>query len=450
MDEFHSNQQSPVEDWVQEMNESYAVASMGGKVVVAILEYSHDLKMNSWQYFTFQTFRDLHCNQWVMEGKKKSAKGKTWLTHQDRSENRRVILDATMPCGIEKPGFLNLWSGFNVKLNLAPLGSYEELITFIRHAIASDNEVSFQYIIQWLAYCAQNPDKMPEVALVLRGKQGTGKGLLARLMVSLFGENGLQISTRKHLTGDFNAHLQSVCFLCADEAYFAGDKSDTGNLKAKITEPTMLIEPKGVNAFRAANHMSVMMTTNEDFAVPASKDERRYAVFDTNPDIAKDTAYFTPLYKIVEVEANKAAFLDYLLNLDLTGFNIRNFPITDALRQQYTESLTSMAIWWMSVLSSGRLLLGKWPNIVTVRQIALNWETWAKDNAVSTFDRRRGNDTAIGMFLSGKRGEPKFIGSKIKEGSGYSYKMLDLNVARVAFIKRFDMPADLFGGEYDE
>ena len=147
---------------------------------------------------------------------------------------------------------------------------------------------------------------------------------------------------------------------------------------------------------------------------------------------------------------NKAAFLDYLLNLDLTGFNIRNFPITDALRQQYTESLTSMAIWWMSVLSSGRLLLGKWPNIVTVRQIALNWETWAKDNAVSTFDRRRGNDTAIGMFLSGKRGEPKFIGSKIKEGSGYSYKMLDLNVARVAFIKRFDMPADLFGGEYDE
>ena len=67
--------------------------------------------------------------------------------------------------------------------------------------------------------------------------------------------------------------------LQADEAYWAGAKSSEGALKDLLTNDTITIERKGVDAYTAPNYTRVLFTSNDDFVVPASLDERRFAVF---------------------------------------------------------------------------------------------------------------------------------------------------------------------------
>jgi hypothetical protein len=64
------------------------------------------------------------------------------------------------------------------------------------------------------------------------------------MKLRLFGQHGLRIQSREHLTGRFNPHLRDCCLLFADEAYWPGDKTAEGILKGLITEPDIPIEAK--------------------------------------------------------------------------------------------------------------------------------------------------------------------------------------------------------------
>src|SRR5262249_20573185 len=148
----------------------------------------------------------------------------------------------------------------------------------VRNVIANEDEECGDYIMRWLAWAVQNPTDPAEVALALAGGQGTGKGILGRALCRVFGPHGLHISKPELLTGKFNAHFMQTAFLFADEAIWPGHRDREGALKALVTEPTMTIEPKGVNAFTMPNCLKVFMASNADWIVPAAVDDRRFAV----------------------------------------------------------------------------------------------------------------------------------------------------------------------------
>jgi hypothetical protein len=62
-----------------------------------------------------------------------------------------------------------------------------------------------------------------------------------------------------------------------------------------VTEPTLTIEAKGIDASEAVNRLSIMMASNEDRVCPASTDERRFAVFNVSDARRKDGAYLQHL-----------------------------------------------------------------------------------------------------------------------------------------------------------
>jgi hypothetical protein len=103
-------------------------------------------------------------------------------------------------------------------------------------------------------------------------------GTLGWALVRLFGPHGVHISDRKHLVGGFNMHMAHCSLLFADEAFWPGDKQGEGALKRLITEPTLMIEPKGIDPFPVRNCLHPLIASNEAWVVPASGDERRYAV----------------------------------------------------------------------------------------------------------------------------------------------------------------------------
>jgi len=188
---------------------------------------------------------------------------------------------------------LNLWRGFGV--TAAP-GDWSLLRKHILEVMAGGNQEYHAYIIRWMAWAVQNPDKPAGVTPVFKGGEGTGKETLARAMVKLFGLHGLQILSQQHFTGKFNAQLHQCCLLFADEAFYAGDKKSEGVLKGLITEPTFLVERKTIDPVRVLNRLHVIMASNKEWVVPAAQDARRFAVFEVAEERAGDTKWFDLIY----------------------------------------------------------------------------------------------------------------------------------------------------------
>jgi hypothetical protein len=148
--------------------------------------------------------------------------------------------------------------------------------------------------------------------------------------------------------------LQDKLFIYADETFWAGDKNAERVLKGLITDRVLMIEPKNVNAFQWPNRMAVYMAANEKWVVPASIDERRYAVNDASGKVKKKAEYFVPLYACIEGDGT-AAMLHDLLSLDLGDWHPRMIPDTPALLEQKVLSLGGLDQWYSHLLSVAEL-----------------------------------------------------------------------------------------------
>ena len=118
----------------------------------------------------------------------------------------------------------------------------------------------------------------------------------------------------------------------------AGDKAGEGELKRLITEPTLVIEPKGVDPFQVRNSLHVIIAGNEEWLIPASGDERRFAVVGVSAARQGDLRYFARLYDELS-KGGLAAMLYDLLARDLGDWHPRDaIPQTRALRYQQQQS----------------------------------------------------------------------------------------------------------------
>lgn len=274
-----------------------------------------------------------------------------WLEHPDRRFYNSVVFK---PCQTVPTGDYNLWQGFTV--TPAP-GDWTLLREHLLKVIANHNVAMFDYLLNWLAYSFQHADRQQGTAVILRGDKGTGKSILGNFITSIWGVHGLQISRAKHLVGNFNKHLWHTCFLFADEAYFAGDRKEEGALKSLITEPELTIEAKGVDVQRQKNYLKILMATNSDWAVPASRDERRWAVYDVSPDMRGNFQYFGELATHCNNTSVKAAFLHDMLHRDITTFKPSQVVESSGLKEQRLHSLDSVGQFLHEALIQGFFLL---------------------------------------------------------------------------------------------
>jgi hypothetical protein len=79
------------------------------------------------------------------------------------------------------------------------------------------------------------------------------------------------------------------------------------------------------------------MSSNADWVVPAGADARRYFVLNVSDAQMQKTDYFAAISKQME-NGGREALLQFLLHRDLSGFEVRRVPQTDALAQQKAHS----------------------------------------------------------------------------------------------------------------
>ncbi|OYX64266.1 MAG: hypothetical protein B7Y88_11295 [Sphingomonadales bacterium 32-64-17] len=152
--------------------------------------------------------------------------------------------------------------------------------------------------------------------------------------------------------------------LLADEAVPPGNRNAAGLVKNFITDPTIMVEPKGVDAFPAPNRLKVIIASNNTYVVDASDDERRYAVckvsrrFAAPPGAGMDDDRVR-FWRDLRAELDGGgieAFLHDLLAMDLGDWHPRyDVPQTSALNEQRAASLKGFDRVLFDILESGDL-----------------------------------------------------------------------------------------------
>ena len=298
------------------------------------------------------------------DGKKKSITyAKAWHTHRDRRQYDGVEF---FPNPDGTPGatnYLNLWRGFSVVASDA--GSCGKFKDHLYVNVCQGNQQYFRYLFGWMAHLVQRPRDKGGVAVVARGRKGTGKTFTFEVFGSLFAAHYFLIDDPRYLTGQFNAYMASCLLLQADEAMWAGDKAAEGRLKGLITSKIQMIESKGIDPVRMENRVHVVMTSNESWVVPATGDERRFFVLDVGSLCERNNEYFAEIVEELD-RGGRERLLHELLTFDLGQFNIWDIPQTEALLDQKLGSLNPIDEFWHSRLHDGSLIHGDdtWRTVV--------------------------------------------------------------------------------------
>lgn len=404
-----------------EFNDQYAlVESVGGRARVMREFFDYALKQKDIEFLLVDGFKVTHCNRFVMVSAGKDANGNEkqrpvelgewWLQHPERRSFRSVTF---VPGAELPPSVLNLWRGF--AFDAIP-GDCSLYLEHLRKNVCRNNDEHYQYLLRCMAYGVQNPGEPGHVAVVCRGKKGTGKNQAAEHYGKLFGRHHKVVTNPEHLMGKFNATVGDAVVIVADECFVANNKAHEAALKALITNERVAVEMKGVDAQQRRNCVHLWMLTNDEWAVPASDDERRYFVLDVGDDNRRDTEYFAAIAKQME-DGGYAALLHHLLTMDLTGFDVRRVPETDALRDQKRLSRRGVEGLWFEALCTGELPVGT-PRAgggvdLPSSELLRAWErrlgkaTGMRNELAALLSKPQGNHRGKGMGFDKKKSAPR-------------------------------------------
>ncbi len=414
------------------MNGEWAVVLMGSKAVI-LREQGDGPIEDRMRIISLDAFRAWHLNKFTRRSDKDGAikvmtHATAWLHDKRRRQFAGIEFQPGADAGTTE-GYYNLWRGFSVMPREEGDWSIfrDHMLTNVCHGDAR----VFDWVMAWFAHIIQRPRERIGTALVLRGAMGSGKSKVGEVFGSLIQSHYFMVDDPRYVTGQFNAHMASCLLLQAEEAVWAGDKAAEGRLKGLVTSKFQMIEQKGIDPIRLDNFVRLIMTSNEDWVVPAGKDERRFCVLDVAPHVAQNHGYFAEMDQQLN-DGGREALLHHLMTLDISGVNLRQIPLTEALLEQKVRSLDSVDAWWLQRLIEGSPTRGgdMWPHSIPVDALS--------DDYIACSDRigikRRAMDSELGTKLH--KLMPSLTKSRPYDADGkrrWCYVLPPLHEARASF-----------------
>lgn len=257
----------------------------------------------------------------------------------------------------EARGAFNLWTGLAV--NPAP-GDWSKLKDHIRDQICGGDDDLFNWVMTWLASLFARPGVKIPSAIAVQGEQGTGKSKVFDWVRRAIGAAAIKISNGRHLTGNFNAHMDGKIFMTCEESFWGGEKAAAGIIKDLISSDTLQIEGKFANVVERPNYVNLAFVSNDAWMIPTdNEDARRFCVLTCLPTKKQDAAFFGAIDDQME-SGGLAAMVCELIHWDpkavgLTWDSLRNPPVTEGLRQQVGMGLRGAMAHLAAIIESGEL-----------------------------------------------------------------------------------------------
>ncbi|RYF51891.1 MAG: hypothetical protein EOO38_01985 [Cytophagaceae bacterium] len=295
----------------------------------------------------------------ISKGKYVSKKAThVWREWRYRRVYQRGFLLAP---GIEQkdlPECYNTWAGWGIEVDTTEEQRPEAWATLRKHieeAYFEGNKRNIEWFYSWLSDMFTNPMSKPESAIVLRGSKGAGKSLMADVMHKLIGPRHFaRLDKPSQLTGQFNGHLAPTILVDVEEAFFSGSKEAEGILKSWITSEDVQIRLMRTDGYMARNFSRFMFTSNSEWVIPATQDERRFFVIDVSEKFRGNKEHFEMLHAELKLTGGYEEFFKFLLTWKKPAWvQLNQPPKTQALSRQVEESLSIPERFFWNAVKTG-------------------------------------------------------------------------------------------------
>lgn len=354
---------------------------------------------------------------------------KQWLQRADLRVYEKLIFNPD-PNYIANNKYYNTFRGFYwTRDNSTPnLENIQPLLDHILNTICSGNKNEYEYLLNWMAFAIQKPHIKTQVAVVLMGLQGVGKGTIVDYLSDIMGKQYYTHPTSQNdVLGNFNSLLAGKTLVFLDEITWGGDKQTSGNLKKLITEQTMSINKKGVAQYEMSTFSNFIFASNNYWAFPAEKSERRCFIptIDNDRVLSKTpqekTTYFNNI-RNVKVEH----WAHFLYNRDISTYNPREVIVTKKQREQESYSYSAVERWFGDVLNDGF--------------IRIKYQFHSKDVSLTSENIPKTN--IYEAFMASKCKKNEYVSSTkfwmdLAKLVNYSYKRIRINDNELAYVVTF-------------
>jgi hypothetical protein len=247
------------------------------------------------------------------------------------------------------------------------------------------DEADRERVLDRMAFGLQRLGVKINSALVLLGKQGTGKDMALDPFWAAIGQHNIGMVPGAEAGDRFNDHMLKPWVLMSEMPSYR-KRSVYEEIKAMLTTPPDMIRinTKNVKAYDIPNLTNVIVTTNHPDAIALAEEDRRFDVVATvyAADAAgiERGAYYTRLREWLD-SGGQAAVMGWLMRRDVTGFKAKGAPpVTAAKAVMIGEAEPAPVAWARMIWGEGGPLGGR--EIVTMAEIMTMVENraWAPGN----------------------------------------------------------------------
>ena len=286
-----------------------------------------------------------------------------WLCDIDRRKISDIIFDPTAKEYINK---YNIWKGYKY-IKTEPMNNVvgvEHFLDHIKNVICDGNMELTDYVLNWFAQIIQQPYNKTKVGLVWKSEQeGVGKNIVLNLIEKIIGdEYYYSTSNLEHLIGNFNADAEAKILINMNECVWGGDKKKEGRLKEFITEDKLTINQKGVKTYNIDNYANVIITTNSDWIIGVSDNDRRWQMIECG-GVVPQKDYYT---KLANTSIQQLA--NYFYNRDISNFQSTKLINTLLHDEQVELNMDSVEIYWKSVLTDNMMCRCKLNDMLRIKK----------------------------------------------------------------------------------
>lgn len=414
-------------DILKKLNTIYTHVVFGGKNIV-ISQKNCQVQGSVFAFEALPEFKNRFLNKPLVGIGKSRNQGDAWL----RWSGKNYMPNGTgfYPDKNKCPtGVFNLFRGLQVQ----PIeGDCSIYLDHIRNIICAGDEVSYQYLIGWFAHLFQQPDVKPNVAVVLKSVEGTGKGTMVSPILEILGAHGNQTNGAYAIAGRFNGLIASRLAIFADEVDLR-DKHVADRLKGIISETSVNLERKGLEIEPLPNYCRLIFASNHTRVLNAGIRERRYLVLEPSAEKAQNSNYFEKLWGWVN-DQGAAKLLHYLLNVNISEFNPYKCPQTKALIAEKLDNLSGINRFFYNEILLPEPFGGR--ARVYARELVEDFIKWSKE------DEQRINSAAA-RSLTGKMMTKLNINvhGRSDRGQGKYYDLPNRDELVQQFANFLDIPA---------
>jgi hypothetical protein len=314
-----------------------------------VVRFEDFLMMSPTSFYKSQYSNSSHPVLTAKGEKKEVCTAEAWLKWLHRNEVERLVYEPgklTIVTDERGRQLLNMWPGWGVEPKKGTVRPFLDLLDQLFEGAQPEYR---DWFLKWLAYPLQYPGtKMFSAVLMWGVIQGTGKTILAATMKRIYGDNFASVSETELFDSEFNHWAERKQFIECDEATGGGTENKRrvyAKLKSLITSSDIRVNAKHIRPFTIRDSINFYFTSNLPDCLLFEFSDRRLFVHEVTAQRLPE-GWGEKYVQWLDREGGAAALFEYLLSLDLTGFDpFAPPPVTEAKTEMLEASSGALRRW---------------------------------------------------------------------------------------------------------